>query len=78
MGKIVLRPVVTKLCANVRASEDRRADGTSARNATMTNFETPEVQAERIRCQRCRVDSLVALQGRRERITVVRVLRARS
>ena len=40
--------------------------------------ETSEKQAERIRVQRCRGDSAVAVQGRRLQITVNRVLRARG
>ena len=39
--------------------------------------ETSQVQAERIREQRCRGDSLVSCQGRRVHITVNRVLRVR-
>ena len=41
-------------------------------------METSEVQAERIRHQRSRGDSLAALQGRHIQITVDRVLRARG
>ena len=40
--------------------------------------ETSEVQAERIREQRCGGDSLVALRGRMVDITIDRVLRARG
>ena len=41
-------------------------------------IETSQVHAERIRSQRSRGDSLAALQGRRIRITIDRVLRARG
>ena len=76
------RPVVTKLWVNRRASEDRDEWAEEVRNQCEKccddKIETPESQAERIRDQRCRGDSLVALQGRRTQIRINKVLRARG
>ena len=81
-GKIVKRPVVTKLWINGRASEDRDEWNEEVKlhceKCYDDKSETPEVQAERISEQRCRGDSVVAFQGRRVQITVNRVLRARG
>ena len=41
----------------------RKKSEPTAKNATMTKIETTEVQIERILCQRCTGDSLVALQA---------------
>ena len=70
-GKVINRPVITKLWVNGRAS-----DGLTA-NAVTTTKRKPEVQAERILSQRRRSDHCVAL-GRRVAITVDTVLRARG
>ena len=79
-GKIVQRPVVTKLWNNGRASEDRDEWKEEVRIHCEICYddelETPDVQAEGVRHQRCRGDSLVAVQGRPVRITVDRVVRA--
>ena len=74
--------MVTKLWVNGRATEDREEwneeVGLHCEKCYDDKSETPEVQAERIREQRCRVDSAVAVQGRQVQITVNRVLRARG
>ena len=74
--------MVTKLWVNGRASEDRDEWTEEVRAHCERCYddkaETPEVQAERIRRQRCSGDRRVALQGRRVTITVDRVLRARG
>ena len=81
-GKVVKKPVVTKLWVNGRATEDREEWCEEVRlhceKCYDDKSETSEKQAERIRGQRCRGDSAVALQGRRVQITVNRVLRARG
>ena len=70
------RPAETKLWVNGRASEDRDEWAEEVRThfekCYDDGIETPEVQAERVRYQRCRGDSLVALQGRQMQITVDR------
>ena len=60
-GKIVQRPVVTKRQVHWWAGEDRDERKEEAR--THCELETPEVQAERSRYQKCRGNSLVALRG---------------
>ena len=79
-GKIIKKPVVTKLWVNGRATEDREEWNEEVRLHCEKSYddksETPEVQAERE--QRCRGDSAVAVQGRQDQITVNRVLRARG
>ena len=81
-GKTVKRPVVKKLWINGRASEDRDERNEEVKIHSEKCFDDkskiPEVQAERIREQRCRGDSVVAFQGRRVQITVDRVIRARG
>ena len=62
IGNIVQRPVVTKLCEKCYDYK----------------IEMSEVQAERVRYQRGRGDSLITRQGRRIRITIDSVLRARG
>ena len=73
-GKVINRPVVTKLWVDGRASEDRD-DWTEEVRAQCERCyddkaETPEVQAERIRRQKISGDRPVALQGRRVTVTV--------
>ena len=81
-GKVVKKPVVTKLWVNGRATEDREEWCDEVRlhceKCYGDKSETSEKQAERIRVQQCRGDSAVAIQGRRMQITVNRVLRARG
>ena len=81
-GKVVKKLVVTKLCVNGRATEDREEWCEEFRlhceKCYDDKSETSEKQAERIRVQRCRGDSAVAIQCRRVQITVTRVLRARG
>ena len=81
-GKIVTKPVVTKLWVNGRATEDREEWNEEVQlhceKCYGDKSETPEVQAERIREQMSRGDSVVAIQGPRVQITVSRVLRARG
>ena len=81
-GKVINRPVVTKLWVNGRASEDRDEWTEEVRALCERCYddkeETPEVQAERIRRQRISGDRRVTLQGRRVTITVDKVLRARG
>ena len=55
-----------------------RIETSGQRRSEPDKTETSEVQAERIRHQRSRGDSLAALQGRRIQITVDRVLGARG
>ena len=73
---------MTKLWVNGRASEDRDELAEEVRTHREKCYddkiETQEVQAERVQCQRCRGDSLVALQGRRIQITKDWVLGARE
>ena len=81
-GKVMNRPVVTKLWVNRRASKDR-GEWTEEVKAHCERCcddkeETPEVQAERIRRQTISGDRRVALQERRVTITVDKVLRARG
>ena len=81
-GKVVKKPVVTKIWVNGRATEDREEWCEEVRlhceKCYDDKSETSEIQAERIRVQRCRGDCAVALQGRQVQITVNRVLRARG
>ena len=67
-GKVVKKPVVTKLWVNGRANEDREEWCEEVRlhceECYDDKSETSEIQAERIRVQRCRGDCAVALQGR--------------
>ena len=81
-GKVINRPVITKLWVNGRASEDRDEWTEEVRAHCERCYddkeETSEVQAERILSQRRRGDHCVALQGRRVAITVDKVLRARG
>ena len=74
------RDLVTKLWINGRASEDRDEWTEEVRvhceKCYDDKMETSEVQAERIRHQRSRADSLAVHQGRHFQITVDRVLRA--
>ena len=78
-GKVIKRPVVTKLWFNGGATEDREEWNEEVRlhceKCYDDKSETPEVQAQSIREQRCRGDSVVAFQGRQ---VVNRVLRARG
>ena len=60
----------------IETSGQRRSEPTE--KCCDDKTETSEVQAERIRPQRSRGDSLVALLGRQTQITVDRVLRARG
>ena len=81
-GKIVRRSVVQKLWINERASEDRAEQKEECR-ANCERYhddkdETTKVQAERIREQRRKGDSLFALSGRKIDTTVDRVIRARG
>ena len=73
---------MTKLGVNGRASKDSDEWTEEVRahceKCHDDKIETPEVQAERIRYQRSRGDSLTPVQGRRIRITVDRVLHARG
>ena len=79
--KVIHRPVVTKRSVDGRAREDRDEWTEEVRahceRSCDDEAETPEVQAERIRRQRDSGDRRVALQGRRIRITVDKVLHAR-
>ena len=72
--------MATKLWINGRVSEDRDEWTEEVRAQCQRCYddkkETSEVQAERIRHQRRRGDSLAALQDRRVQITVDRVLSA--
>ena len=80
-GKVINRPVVTKLWVNGRASEDRDEWTEEVRAHCERRYddeETSEVQAERIRRQRRSGDRRVAHQGCRVMITVDNVLRARG
>ena len=81
-GKIIRRPVVTKLLVNGRATEDieewKEEVKMHCEKCYDDKMETREVQAERIRIQRCRGDFAAADQGRQVSITVNRVLRARG
>ena len=81
-AKVVKKPVVTKLWVNGRATEDREEWCEEVRlhceKCYDDKSETSEKQAERIRVQRCRGDSAVAIHGLRVLITVNRVLRARG
>ena len=65
-----------KLWVSGRASEGRdtwtEEVKTHCENCYGDKIETPEVQAERVRHQRFRGDSLVALQGRQIQITIDR------
>ena len=80
-SKVVRGPVFAKLWVNGRTSEDRDEwtveVGARCEKCKNDKLETSEVQAERIRYQRSGGGSLAALQGRRARITIDRVLRAR-
>ena len=80
-GEVIHRPVVTKLWINGRASDHRDEWTEEVRAHCEKSYhdktETSEVQAERIRHQRSRGDSLAALQGQHLQITVDRVLPAR-
>ena len=77
-GKVINRPVVTKLWVNGRASEDGDEWTEEVRahceRCCDDKEETSEVQAERIRRQRRSGDRRVAHQGRRVMITVDKVL----
>ena len=79
-GKVINRPVVTKLWVNGRANKDRDEWTEELRahceHCYDDQAETPEVQAERIRRQRISGDRRVPLQGRRVTITVDKLLRA--
>ena len=81
-GTIVKRPVVTKLWIHVCVSEDRdewnEEFKINCEKCSDDKSETPEAQAERIREQRCRGDSVVAFQGRQVQKTVNKVLRVRG
>ena len=81
-GKVVKQPEITKQWVNGRATEDREEWCEEVRlhceKCYDDKSETSEKQAERIRVQRCRGDSAVAIQGREVQITVNRVLRARG
>ena len=72
-GKVVKKPVLTKLWVNGRATEDREEWCEEVRLHCEKSYddksETSEKQVERIRVQRCRGDSAVASQGRRVQIT---------
>ena len=72
--------MATKLWINGRVSEDRDEWTEEVRAQCQRCYddkkETSKVQAERIRDQRSRGDSLAALQDRRVQITVDRVLSA--
>ena len=80
--KVVKKLVVTKLWVNGRATENWEEWCEEVRSHCEKCYddksETSEKQAERIRVQRCRGDSAVAIQGRRVQITVNRVPRARG
>ena len=73
---------MTKLWVNGRATEDKEEWCEEVRLHCEKSYddksETPVIQAERIKEQRCRGDSAVAEQGRRVQITVNRALRARG
>ena len=81
-GTVIHRPAVTKLWVNGRASEDRDEWTEEVRARCVKCYddkmETSELQAERIRYQKQSWRLLGALQGRRIRITIDRVLRARG
>ena len=81
-GTVVKKPVVTKLWVNGRATEDREEVCEEVRlhceKCYDDKSETSEKPVGRIRVQRCRGDSAVAIQGRRVQIKVNRVLRARG
>ena len=68
-GNIVRRPHVKKLQVDGRASEDREEWMEEVRVHCERCYDDKddisEVQAERIREQRCRLDTLVAWQGRK-------------
>ena len=77
--KIVQRSVVKKLWVAVRSSEDREEKIEEVCHYDRCyddRDETAEVKAERTREKRRRGDSLVVWKGRKEEITVDRVLRA--
>ena len=79
-GKIIRRPMVTKLWVNGRATEDREEWKEEVKMHCEKCYddktETCEVQAEGIRIQRCRGDFAADVQGRHVSIKVNRVLRA--
>ena len=81
-GKVINRPVITKLWVNGRASEDRDEWTEEVRAHCERCYddkdEPSEIQAERIRRQRISGDRRAAFQGRRVTITVDRVFRARG
>ena len=72
---------MTKLWVSGRDSKDRDEWKEDVISHCETYYddpvETSEMQNERIRYQRCRKHSLIALQGRRIQITIDRNLRAR-
>ena len=81
-GKVINRPVITKLWVDGRACEDRSEWVEEVRahceRCCDDKEETSEVQAEGILGQRRRGDHCVPLQERRATITVDKVLRARG
>ena len=82
IGKVINRPMVTKLWVNGRASEDRDEWTEEVRahcERCYDDEEEPlEVQAGRIQRRRRSGDRRVAVQERRVTITVDKVLRARG
>ena len=81
-GKVINRPVVTKLWVNGRASEDRDESTEEVRAHCERCYddkaETLEVQVERIRRQRSSGDRRLAQEGRLVTITTDKVRRARG